>query len=100
MLSYPHRADVHLQQTNPGAFTLSEAMELIKTHLRPSLSWSTFSLEEQAQILKAPRCNLEMDSSKAVNKLKSYGYEILECHEAMDRMFSEMKAKSIGVEGQ
>lgn len=75
-------------------------MELIKTHLRPSLSWSTFSLEEQAQILKAPRCNLEMDSSKAVNKLKSYGYEILECHEAMDRMFSEMKAKSIGVEGQ
>ncbi|KAJ5151551.1 NRS/ER [Penicillium capsulatum] len=84
--------------TNPGAFTLSEAMQLIKKHLRPSLSWSTFSLEEQAQILKAPRCNLEMDSSKAVQKLKSYNYEVLECHEAMDQMFSEMRAKSIGVD--
>lgn len=85
-------------QTNPGAFTLSEAMELIKKHLRPSLSWSTFSLEEQAKILKAPRCNLEMDSSKAVQKLRTYGYEVLECHQAMDQMFGDMKAKSIGVE--
>lgn len=73
-------------------------MELIKKHLRPSLSWSTFSLEEQEKILKAPRCNLELDSSKAVKKLQSYGYEVLECHKAMDQMFSEMKDKSIGVE--
>ncbi len=37
---------------NPGVISHNEILELYKKHIDPSYTWTNFSLEEQAQILK------------------------------------------------
>ncbi|KAE8379694.1 hypothetical protein BDV26DRAFT_280166 [Aspergillus bertholletiae] len=78
---------------NPGTFTHNEVMELTKKYIRPSLSWTNFSLEEQRQVLKAPRTNAKLDASKLVKTLAGYGYTILNARDALEEAFTTMKAK-------
>ncbi|KAF5860036.1 hypothetical protein ETB97_002122 [Aspergillus alliaceus] len=88
-----HRETGIFNFTNPGTFTHNEVMELTKKYIRPSLSWTNFSLEEQRQVLKAPRTNAKLDASKLVKTLAGYGYTILNAQDALEEAFTIMKAK-------
>lgn len=79
-------------QTNPGLFSNNAIMQSFKKNVRPALTWTNFSETEQGKVLKAPRSNCSLDSSKLVNKLREYDYEILDVHTAMDQAFASMKA--------
>ena len=82
-------------QTNPETFTHNEVMELMREHVRPSLAWTNFSLEEQGKVLKAPRSNAKLDATKLVKKLGEYGYTVLDSHDALVEAFVEMEAKGL-----
>jgi len=73
--------------TNPGAISHNEILALYKKYIDPAFTWQNFSLEEQAKILKAGRSNNELD----VTKLKSEYPQLLEVHEAMEKVFQRMK---------
>jgi 3,5-epimerase/4-reductase len=81
--------------TNPGAISHNEVLTLFRDIVRPSFAWKNFSLEEQAKVIKAGRSNCELDTTKLVTKLKEYGYEVPEIHEAYKRCFERMKANGV-----
>ena len=78
--------------TNPGAISHNEVLASYKKHVDPSFTWANFSLEEQAKVIKAGRSNCELDASKLVNKMREYGVEIPEIHQAYDQCFQRMAA--------
>jgi len=53
--------------TNPGTISHSEMLALYQKYVDPEFTWETFSLEEQAKILKAGRSNNCMDASRLVS---------------------------------
>jgi dTDP-4-dehydrorhamnose reductase len=81
--------------TNPGAISHNEVLGLFKEIVRPGLTWKNFSVEEQAKVIKAGRSNCQLDSTKLVKRMKEYGYEIPEVHEAYRQCFERMKAAGI-----
>lgn len=62
--------------------------------MRPEFTWKNFSLEEQGKILKAGRSNCKLDTSKLVDKMEAYNYEVPEIHEAYKACFRRMVAKA------
>jgi dTDP-4-dehydrorhamnose reductase len=50
--------------TNQGTLTHNQIMQLYREYVDPTKVWQNFTLEEQALILKAPRCNCALDVSK------------------------------------
>ncbi|PNP84977.1 hypothetical protein FNYG_01674 [Fusarium nygamai] len=81
--------------TNPDAISHNEVLGLFKEIVRPGLTWKNFSVEEQAKVIKAGRSNCQLDSTKLVKKMKGYGYEIPEVHDAYRQCFERMKAAGI-----
>lgn len=67
---------------NPGAVSHNQIMELYKKYINPDHTWTNFTLEEQAEILKAGRSNCELDPSKLM-KL----YVIPSALESIERLF-------------
>lgn len=61
--------------------------------MQPDFTWKNFSLDEQGKILKAGRSNCKLDTSKLVDKMKEYNYEVPEVHEAYKACFRRMVAK-------
>jgi len=78
--------------TNPGAISHNEVLALFKEYVRPSFTWKNFTLDEQAKVIKAGRSNCKLDTTKLVNKLKEYGYEVPEIHDAYKGCFQRMAA--------
>ncbi|KAF5574342.1 dTDP-glucose 4 6-dehydratase [Fusarium pseudoanthophilum] len=81
--------------TNPGAISHNEVLGLFKEIVRPGLTWKNFSVDEQAKVIKAGRSNCQLDSTKLVKRMKGYGYEIPEVHDAYRQCFERMKAAGI-----
>lgn len=81
--------------TNPGAISHNEVLSLFKQHVRPEFTWKNFTLEEQAKVIKAGRSNCKLDTTKLVKKLKEYGIEVPEIHEAYALCFQRMAAAGI-----
>lgn len=81
--------------TNPGAISHNEVLTLFRDIVRPGFTWKNFSLEEQAKVIKADRSNCELDTTKLINKLKEYNYEVPEVHEAYKKCFERMKAAGV-----
>ncbi|KAL2258706.1 hypothetical protein VTK26DRAFT_7871 [Humicola hyalothermophila] len=81
--------------TNPGAISHNEVLTMFRDIVRPSFTWKNFSLEQQARVIKAGRSNCKLDTTKLVTKLKEYGYEVPEIHEAYKRCFERMKAAGV-----
>jgi 3,5-epimerase/4-reductase len=81
--------------TNPGAISHNEVLALFRDIVRPSFTWKNFSIQQQAQVIKAGRSNCELDTTKLENKLKEYGYVIPEVHEAYRMCFKRMRAAGI-----
>jgi 3,5-epimerase/4-reductase len=78
--------------TNPGAISHNEVLTLFRDIVRPSFTWKNFTLEEQAKVIKAGRSNCKLDTTKLIKKLKEYGYEVPEVHEAYRLCLERMKA--------
>lgn len=53
-----------MNYTNPGAISHNEIMELYKSYVDPEFSWKNFSVEEQAEVIKAPRSNNLLDTAR------------------------------------
>lgn len=49
---------------NPGVISHNEILALYREIVDPDFTWTNFTLEEQAEILKAPRSNCAISSSK------------------------------------
>lgn len=81
--------------TNPGAISHNEVLGLFKEIVRPGFTWKNFSIEQQAKVIKAGRSNCQLDTTKLVKKMKGYGYEIPEVHEAYRQCFERMKDAGI-----
>lgn len=76
--------------TNPGAISHNEVLSLFKQYVRPDFTWKNFTLDEQAKVIKAGRSNCKLDTTKLVNKLKEYNFEVPEIHEAYAQCFQRM----------
>ncbi|KAK6274820.1 hypothetical protein POUND7_004529 [Theobroma cacao] len=50
--------------TNPGVLSHNEILEIYRDYINSNFTWKNFTLEEQAKVLAAPRCNNELDSTK------------------------------------
>lgn len=81
--------------TNPGAISHNEVLTLFRDIVRPGFSWKNFTLEEQAKVITAGRSNCKLDTTKLEKKLKEYGYEVPEIHEAYRQCFERMKAAGV-----
>lgn len=53
--------------TNPGLITHNEILQMYKDIVDPDFTWKNFTLEEQAEILKADRSNNCLDTNKIQN---------------------------------
>lgn len=74
---------------NPGAISHNEVLDLYKKYVDPSYTYTNFSVEEQAKILKAGRSNNTLTHEKLVAALPDI--EIPEIHESMERVFQRMR---------
>lgn len=54
--------------TNPGAISHNEVLDLYKEIVDPNFKYQNFSVEEQHQILKAPRPNCILDTNKLTSE--------------------------------
>lgn len=75
---------------NPGAISHNEVLSLYKQYVDPTYTWSNFSIEEQAQILKAGRSNNTLDHTKLQAALPDV--QINEIHVAMEGVMKRMRA--------
>lgn len=50
--------------TNPGVISHNQVLDLYTKYIDPTYTYSNFTLEEQAKILKAGRSNNELDTTK------------------------------------
>ena len=53
--------------TNPGLITHNEILQMYKDIVDPEFTWKNFTLDEQAEILKADRSNNCLDTNKIQN---------------------------------
>jgi len=74
---------------NPGAISHNEVLDLYKKYVDPNYTYTNFTLDEQAQILKAGRSNNTLDHTKLCAALPDV--EIKEIHVAMEGVFQRMK---------
>lgn len=87
-----HAPQLKIPQDKVHANPLDQVLALFKKIVRPEFTWKNFSLEEQGKILKAGRSNCKLDTTKLVDKMKEYSYEVTEIHEAYKACFRRMVA--------
>ncbi|CAK9160223.1 unnamed protein product [Ilex paraguariensis] len=80
--------------TNPGVVSHNEILEMYKNYIDPSCKWVNFTLEEQANVIVAPRSNNEMDSSKVKNEFP----ELLSVKESLIKYVFEPNKKTLLLE--
>jgi hypothetical protein len=74
---------------NPGAISHNEVLDLYKKYVDPDYTYTNFTVEEQAKILKAGRSNNTLEHAKLVNAVPDL--YIPEIHESMEKVFQRMK---------
>jgi len=77
---------------NPGAISHNEVLALYKKHVDPEYTWSNFSLDEQAQILKAGRSNNTLEHDKLLAGLGESAHLVNEIHVAVEQCMIRMRA--------
>jgi len=75
---------------NPGAISHDECLELYRKHVDPTYTWNNFTLDEQAQILKAGRSNNTLTHEKLTTALPDV--HIPEIHDSMEQVMIRMRA--------
>ncbi|KAI5227249.1 NAD(P)-binding protein [Aureobasidium subglaciale] len=76
--------------TNPGTISHNEVLTLFERIVRPGFRWKNFTLEQQSQVIKAGRSNCELDTKKLVEKMREFGVEMPEIHDAYGKCFERM----------
>eukprot|EP00560_Eucampia_antarctica_P009037 CAMPEP_0197828304 /NCGR_PEP_ID=MMETSP1437-20131217/4895_1 /TAXON_ID=49252 ORGANISM="Eucampia antarctica, Strain CCMP1452" /NCGR_SAMPLE_ID=MMETSP1437 /ASSEMBLY_ACC=CAM_ASM_001096 /LENGTH=317 /DNA_ID=CAMNT_0043429473 /DNA_START=83 /DNA_END=1036 /DNA_ORIENTATION=+ len=76
--------------TNPGVISHNEVMDLYTKHIDPTYTYSNFTVEEQAKVIKAGRSNNELDTTKFMRDLPE-GIVINDIKTAVDLCFQRMK---------
>merc|ERR1712217_688003 len=74
---------------NPGVISHNQCLDLYTEIIDPTYTYTNFSLEEQAKVIKAGRSNNELDCSKLVNAVPDI--EIPDILTAMRRVMERMK---------
>jgi 3,5-epimerase/4-reductase len=75
---------------NPGAISHNEVLDLYTKYVDPSYTYANFTLEEQAQILKAGRSNNTLSHDKLCAALPDI--TIPEIHDSMEQVMIRMRA--------
>lgn len=76
--------------TNPGVISHNEVMDLYIKYIDPTYTYSNFSVEEQAKVIKAARSNNELDTTKFMRDLPE-GIVINDIKTAVELCFQRMK---------
>jgi 3,5-epimerase/4-reductase len=76
--------------TNPGVLSHNELLDLYAKEIDPSFKYENFSEEEQAKVLKAGRCNNELDMSKLARALPDV--HLPHIKESIVQVFKRMRA--------
>ena len=74
---------------NPGAISHNQVLDLYKKYVDPDYTYTNFSVDEQAKILKAGRSNNTLDDHKLVSALPDI--KILDIHTSMEQVMKRMK---------
>lgn len=76
--------------TNPGVISHNQVLDLYKKYIDPNYTYQNFTIEEQAKVIKAPRSNNELDTTKLLRDMPE-GIVINDIHTAYDLCFQRMK---------
>jgi len=76
--------------TNPGVISHNQVLDLYKKYIDPSYTYTNFTIEEQAKVIKAPRSNNELDTTKLMRDMPE-GIVINDIHTAYELCFQRMK---------
>lgn len=76
--------------TNPGVISHNEVLDLYTKYIDPTYTYKNFTIEEQAKVIKAPRSNNELDTTKLFRDMPE-GIVVNEIHKAYELCFQRMK---------
>jgi len=76
--------------TNPGVISHNEVLDLYIKYIDPTYHYTNFTVEEQAEVIKAPRSNNELDTTKLMRDMPE-GIVINDIKTAFDLCFQRMK---------
>nr|WIL03728.1 NAD-dependent epimerase/dehydratase [Cedratvirus plubellavi] len=74
---------------NPGLIDHNAILALYKEHVDPEFTWKNFTLEEQSQVIVAPRSNCSL-STKKLEK----DYEVPDIKTSLLKIFTSLKKQS------
>ena len=76
--------------TNPGVISHNEVLDLYKKYIDPTYTYKNFTEEEQAKVIKAPRSNNKLDTTKLLADMPE-GIVINDIKTAYELCFQRMK---------
>eukprot|EP00521_Asterionellopsis_glacialis_P010564 CAMPEP_0195295484 /NCGR_PEP_ID=MMETSP0707-20130614/17497_1 /TAXON_ID=33640 /ORGANISM="Asterionellopsis glacialis, Strain CCMP134" /LENGTH=315 /DNA_ID=CAMNT_0040356725 /DNA_START=1 /DNA_END=948 /DNA_ORIENTATION=+ len=76
--------------TNPGVISHNEVLDLYTKYIDPTYTYENFTVEEQAEVIKAPRSNNELDTTKLMRDMPE-GIVINDIKTAYDLCFQRMQ---------
>lgn len=76
--------------TNPGVISHNEVLDLYTKYIDPTYTYKNFTVEEQAKVIKAPRSNNELDTTKLLRDMPE-GIVINDIKTAYELCFQRMK---------
>lgn len=76
--------------TNPGVISHNQVLDLYKKYIDPTFTYQNFTVEEQAKVIKAPRSNNELDTTKLFRDMPE-GIVVNEISTAFELCFQRMK---------
>jgi dTDP-4-dehydrorhamnose reductase len=76
--------------TNPGVISHNQVLDLYTKYIDPTYTYTNFTVEEQAKVIKAPRSNNELDTTKLLRDMPE-GIVIHDIQTAFDLCFQRMK---------
>merc|ERR1712232_1261178 len=76
--------------TNPGVISHNEVLDLYKKYIDPRYTYTNFTVEEQAKVIKAGRSNNELDTTKLMADMPE-GVVINDIKTACDLCFQRMQ---------
>lgn len=76
--------------TNPGVISHNEVLDLYTKYIDPTYTYTNFTEEEQSLVIKAPRSNNELDTTKLMRDVPE-GIEINDIKVAFEKCFQRMQ---------
>lgn len=77
--------------TNPGVISHNQVLDYFKQILDPNLKYENFTQEEHDELLKVPRSNNKLDTTKLEQAAKELNLPLPEIHTAVKNCYLRMK---------